>query len=127
MGGSPIPLVVTTAGSVIGNLTKNLESYRRRGGSASEAVLATSRPLTARQRSNLERRAREFGFTLRQIHDQAGFRRPLVPGPGLAKGTSRPDREPASAVRVLEIATPLADKCAARAGRGTYLAPRGRR
>ena len=72
-GGSPIPLVVTTAGSVIGNLTKNLESYRRDGGAASEAVLATSRPLSARQRRNLERRAREFGFTLRQIHDQADF------------------------------------------------------
>ena len=72
-GGSPIPLVVTTAGSVIGNLTKNLESYRRDGGAASEAVLATSRPLSARQRRNLEKRAREFDFTLRQIHDQADF------------------------------------------------------
>ena len=72
-GGSPIPLVVTTAGSVIGNLTKNLESYRGDGGAASEAVLATSRPLSARQRKNLEKRAREFDFALRQIHDQADF------------------------------------------------------
>ena len=72
-GGTPIPLVVTTAGSVIGNLTGNLESYRGGGGSASEAVLATSRPLTGRQRRNLEKRAGEFGIALRQIHDRADF------------------------------------------------------
>ena len=72
-GAAPIPLVVTTAGSVIGNLTGNLESYRGGGGSASEAVLATSRPLTGRQRRNLEKRAGEFGIALRQIHDRADF------------------------------------------------------
>ena len=72
-GGELMPLVVTTAGSVIGNLARNLESYRRGGGTASEAVLATSRPLSARQRRNLEKRAGEFGFVLRQIHDQADF------------------------------------------------------
>ena len=72
-GGTPMPLVVTTAGSVIRNLTASLNSYRERGGSASEAVLATSQPLTARQRKNLEQRARELGFTLRQIHDGADF------------------------------------------------------
>ena len=72
-GETPLPLVVTTGASVIGNLTSNLKSYRRSGGTASEAVLATSRPLTGRQRRNLEKRARELGFTLRQIHDQADF------------------------------------------------------
>lgn len=72
-GGAPLPLVVTTAGSVISNLTRNLESYRRGGGTASEAVVATSRPLTGRQRRNLEKRARGFDFSLRQIHDQADF------------------------------------------------------
>ena len=72
-GGVPMPLVVTTAGSVIGNLNQNLESYRRGGGTASEAVVATSQPLTARQRRNLEKRAGEFGIALRQIHDQADF------------------------------------------------------
>lgn len=72
-GRAPMLLVVTTAGSVISNLTGNLESHRRGGGAASEAVLATSRPLTGRQRRNLEKRAREFGITLRNIHDHADF------------------------------------------------------
>ena len=81
-GGVPMPLVVTTAGSVIGNLNRNLESYRRGGGTASEAVVATSRPLTARQRRNLEKRAGEFGLVLRQIHDQADFVGRLYRNPG---------------------------------------------
>ena len=81
-GGEPMPLVVTTAGSVIGNLNRNLESYRRGGGTASEAVVATSRPLTARQRRNLEKRAGEFGIALRQIHDRADFVGRLYRNPG---------------------------------------------
>ena len=81
-GGPPIPLVVTTAGSVIGNLTRNLKSCRRDGGTASEAVVATSQPLTARQRRNLEKRAGEFGFVLRQIHDRADFVGRLYRNPG---------------------------------------------
>lgn len=72
-GGAPMPLVATTTGSVINNLTRNLESYRRGGGTAREAVVATSRPLTGRQRRNLEERARGFDLSLRQIHDQADF------------------------------------------------------
>ena len=66
-------LVVTTAESVIGNLTSNLKSYRGGGGTASEAVVATSRPLTGRQRRNLEKQADEFGIALRQVHDRADF------------------------------------------------------
>lgn len=69
--GVALPLVVTTARDVPGNLGKSLESYRRNGGTASEVVLATSRPLTARKRRNLRGRARESGFVLRQIHDHA--------------------------------------------------------
>ena len=69
-GGAPLPLVATTAGSVIGNLTRSLESYRRGGGMAREVVVATSRPLTGRQRRNLEKRAGDFGFVLRNIHDR---------------------------------------------------------
>lgn len=68
--GSPLPLIATTAESVSGNLKRNLDSYRRTGGLAREAVLATSRALTSRKRRNLEKRARELGFVLRNIHDR---------------------------------------------------------
>lgn len=70
---SPIPLVTTISDDVTGNLTRNLRSYRGDGGTAIEAVLATSQPLTARKRRNLQGRATEYDFTLRQIHDQADF------------------------------------------------------
>lgn len=71
--GSPLPLITTTGKGVLGNLTRNLGSYRRTGGSAPEAVLATSRSLTPRRRRNLEQRARELGFTLRHVHDRDDF------------------------------------------------------
>ncbi len=68
--GEPYPLVVTTAEDVIRNLTKNLYSYVEGNGRRRRVVVATSRPLTARRRKNLEERAREKGFTLVQIHDR---------------------------------------------------------
>ncbi len=71
--GSPLPLIATTSKDVSGNLKRNLASYRRTGGSAREAVLATSRALTPRRRRNLEKRARELGFMLRNIHDRDDF------------------------------------------------------
>ena len=66
--GEPLPLIVTTAKNVIGNLTSSLESYGHSGGSTTEAVAATSQPLSAQRRRNLETRAKELGFTLRNIH-----------------------------------------------------------
>ncbi|WP_419935050.1 hypothetical protein [Candidatus Palauibacter sp.] len=73
--GDALPLIATTAAKdkVLGNVTRNLESYRRAGGSAAEAVVATSRELTPRKRRNLEARARQLGFTLRNIHDRDDF------------------------------------------------------
>ena len=71
--GEPVPLIVTTGKNVLGNLTRNLDSYRSTGGSACQAVLATSQALTARRRRNLEKRATALGFTLRNIHDRADF------------------------------------------------------
>ena len=73
--GSPLPLIATTTAAerVSGNLKRNLGSYRRAGGSAREAVLATSQVLGGRRRRNLEKRARELGFTLRNIHDRTDF------------------------------------------------------
>ena len=72
-GGPPVVLVCTTARDVIGNLTDSLESYVRSGQKSREAVLATSRALTPRQRRNLENRAREKGFELRNVHDRDDF------------------------------------------------------
>ena len=71
--GKAVPLVITTSKDVLGNLKRDLGSYRRTGGSACEAVLATSQALTPRRRRNLEERARELGFTLRNIHDRDDF------------------------------------------------------
>lgn len=66
-----IPLVVTAGKDVLGNLKRNLDSYLSTGGLARQAVLATSQALTPTKRRNLEKRARESGFTLRNIHDRA--------------------------------------------------------
>ena len=71
--GEPLPLVVTTSSNVLRNLTGSLNRYQRVGGSARQAVLATSQALTPRKRRNLEKRALELGFTLRNIHDRGDF------------------------------------------------------
>ena len=71
--GEPLPLVVTTSQRVLRNLTRNLKRYRRAGGSALEAVLATSQELTPWKRRNLEKRALYLGCTLRNIHDREDF------------------------------------------------------
>ena len=59
------PLVTTTEGDVIGNLTKSLNSYIRSGGTARRAILATSQELTPRRLRNLDQRATNLGFQLR--------------------------------------------------------------
>jgi len=68
--GDAYPLIVTTAKSVIRNLTKNLDAYVAGGGTRRKAVVATSTELTATKRKHLQDRAREKGFILVQIHDQ---------------------------------------------------------
>ncbi len=101
-GGPPMILVCTTSPDVIGNLTKNLKSYKavlesheairgasRYGASAAAGptseppgvVVATSQPLTPRQRRNLEQRADELGFDLKNIHDRDDFVGRLYRGP----------------------------------------------
>lgn len=71
--GDALPLIVTTAKNDLANLAGNLKSYRRSGGRATEAVFATSQALTPQKRRNREARARELGFTLRNIHDRDDF------------------------------------------------------
>lgn len=71
--GEVLPLIVTTAEKDLANLTGSLNSYQRHGGRATEAVFATSQALTSQKRRNREARAKELGFTLRNIHDRADF------------------------------------------------------
>ena len=71
--GEPFPLISTTGEDVIGNLTRNIEKYKKDGGKRRNAVLATSQNLTARRKRNLHARATKLGFTLSNIHDQAAF------------------------------------------------------
>jgi hypothetical protein len=71
--GEPFPLVTTTGDDVIGNLTRNLTTYKTDGGPRRSAVLATSQHLTPRKKRNLYTRADKLGFQLINIHDQAAF------------------------------------------------------
>ncbi len=69
--GEPFPLVCTTSrDDVKGNLTRNLESYKRRKLPRRLVALATSQVLTPPNRRDLERRAKDQGFTMLQIFDQ---------------------------------------------------------
>lgn len=71
--GNAYPLISTTSTDVIGNLSKNIQSYLEAGGTRRKAVLATSQQLTPKRRKNLEKRAAEQGFTLIQIYDRHGI------------------------------------------------------
>lgn len=71
--GEPYALVTTTGKDVIGNLTRNLNRRIEEGDTRRRAVLATSQALTPQRRQNLFKRARELGFTLLQVHDQAAM------------------------------------------------------
>ena len=71
--GYPFPLITTISPDVIGNLTKNLKSYIKEKGKRRDAILATTQDLSAKQRRNLEKRAKELGFVLLQTYDQNAF------------------------------------------------------
>ena len=71
--GEPYPLVCTVGKDVLGNLTRSLKSYLKEGGKRRKVVLATSQSLTPKRKANLSDRARELGFALIQVHDQAAM------------------------------------------------------
>jgi hypothetical protein len=79
--GMAFPLVATTQEDVIGNLTKNLNSYLQSGGTRRKVVLATSQKLTPKRRLNLEKRASELGFTLIQVYSQEALANLLYRSP----------------------------------------------
>jgi hypothetical protein len=66
-------LICTTQSDVIRNLTKSIQSYLRSGGLRREVILATSQALTPTKRANLENRARELGFHMKQIYERAAI------------------------------------------------------
>lgn len=79
--GVAFPLITTTQENVIGNLTKNLNSYLQNGGTRRKVVLATPQKLTPKRRRNLEERANEFGFTLIQVYSQEALANLLYRSP----------------------------------------------
>ena len=66
-------LVCTTGSDVIRNLTGSLKSYLKESGTGRSLVLATSQELTQTRRRNLQKRARELGFSLLQIYPRAAM------------------------------------------------------
>ena len=79
--GEPYPLVSTTSPRVIRNLTNNLDSYLSKGGTRRRVVVATSQPLGGQKRRNLHSRARDMGFELVQIYEQAALASRLYASP----------------------------------------------
>ncbi|HEY3411930.1 MAG TPA: hypothetical protein VGM51_02625 [Armatimonadota bacterium] len=71
--GNAYPIICTTSLDVIGNVTKNLNSYLTHGGLRRVALVATSAQLTPRQRRNLEARATELGFSLNQVYERTAI------------------------------------------------------
>ena len=71
--GAPLPMVCTTSKDVRANLRRSLDSYKRSNGRRKIAIVATSQPLSSIKRRGLEKLGKDFGFTIRQVHDQANF------------------------------------------------------
>jgi hypothetical protein len=66
-------LICTTGKDVIRNLTKNIKSYLKDGGSRREVIVSTSQCLNKKRRTNLEKRAMELGFYLKHIYDRTAL------------------------------------------------------
>ncbi len=78
-------LVCTTGEDVIGNLTGSLKSYLKNGGTCRSLVLATSQELSETRRRNLQKRARDLGFSLLQIYPRAAMAERLYHEPRWCK------------------------------------------
>lgn len=71
--GPAFPLICTTSSHVIGNLSKNLASYLKSGGTRRKAVVATSQALTPKRRQNLVTGGADLGFDVIQVYDRAAL------------------------------------------------------
>lgn len=103
-------LVCTTHSRVIDNLTKSLKSYIKSDGCRREALLATSRPLTKKKRTNLENRARELGVHLLHIYDQAAFADRLYHNPHWCKELLGVTTRPSALSVIPRTERPLIDQ-----------------
>lgn len=79
--GEPFPLITTIRKDVIGNFTKNINSYLKEGKTQRRVILATSQSLTARKQNNLYKRARELGFILLNIYSSEAIANLLYRSP----------------------------------------------
>lgn len=78
-------LVCTTGKDVIRNLTGSLKSHLKNGGTRRSLVLATSQELSETRRRNLQKRARDLGFSLLQIYPRAAMAERLYHEPRWCK------------------------------------------
>lgn len=78
-------LVATTGANVIRNLTSSLKSYLKDGGTRRTCALATSQELTNRRRTNLEKRAKQLGFSVLQIYPREAIAERLYNSPRWCK------------------------------------------
>ena len=108
--GHPFPLVTTTSADVIGNLTRNLESYLQSGGERRKVIVATSEALSPKQRRNLRDRANELGFTLIQIYSQSGIANLLYHSPEWSQDLLGVSGDPAPLSAVPKGSRPLLDQ-----------------
>jgi len=67
------PTTCTIEVDVIGNMAKTLTAYKKSGGKARIAYVATSQDLSNRKKQNLREKAEELGFTLGPIYDAEYF------------------------------------------------------
>lgn len=108
--GHPFPLVTTTSADVIGNLTRNLQSYLQSGGERRKVIVATSEALSPKQRRNLRDRAKELGFTLIQIYSQSGIANLLYHNPEWSQDLLGVSGDPAPLSAVPKGSRPLLDQ-----------------
>ena len=108
--GQPFPLVTTTGEDVIGNLTRNLQSYLQSRGERRKVIVATSEDLSQRQRRNLHNRAEELGFTLLQIYACSAIANLLYHSPGWSQDLLGISGDPAPISAVPKSSRPLLDQ-----------------
>ncbi len=101
-------LVATTDKAVARNLRQNLASLKR-DGKPPRVILATSRALTPKNRRDLEKCAREEGFTLIQIFDREGIAELIYRNPRCCKELLGLTGEPPALTAVPRSRRPLLD------------------
>jgi hypothetical protein len=107
--GFPYPLIVTTSEDAIGNLTRNLKSYKEKIGKSNKAVFVTSKKLTMHRIRNLNKRAEELGFILVGVHTQEDIARYFYRNPEWCKNLLGLTGIPAPLSTIPKSTRPLID------------------